>query len=131
MGFKARVPGRLVVPTVGVGVGVGPGVPPTAVWTTSSTRLVVASEALKLNPSVLGVSRAIDMKEPALPAVAEVMFTSSHLAVAVPGTKLRIPEPAPGLFPNVIDCSVHELSVTPLRAMAPPEPFVTNILRVA
>ena len=71
------------------------------------------------------------MKEPALPAVAEVMSTSSHRPVAVPGVKLARTFPLAGLLLNVIAPSVHALSATFLRSKAPPEPFVTYIRRVA
>jgi hypothetical protein len=56
---------------VRVGDAVGPGIW-LPVLTTSSTRLLPASEELKAKASELVVSRAIDTSEPLLPARAEV-----------------------------------------------------------
>src|SRR5207245_10720919 len=55
---------------VGVGVAVGPGVWLPPVRTTRSTRFVTASDALKANPSERALSRAPDIREPAVPATA-------------------------------------------------------------
>src|SRR6266508_2275402 len=98
---------------------------------TSCTRLEGASDELPASASVLEVTSAADRKEPVLPPAAEVMSTSSHRPVAVPGLKPTITFPFAGLLLNVIDPSVQAVSATSFTSKAPPEPFVTYILNVA
>src|SRR5437870_9588661 len=94
---------------------------------TSSARPLDASEELNANPSELALSRAIDIKEPVLPAIAEVKSTWTQTLSVVPGVKVAIVAPLAGSLANVIAASAQVLSDTAFKLTTPPEPLVTNI----
>src|SRR5438132_4236951 len=109
---------------VGLGVGVGPAVP--ANWISKCALLDVASSELKVNPSLLGVSIAIDKKAPSLEATADVRSTSAQLLRTPPGENVVMSAPLGGAFAATIDDSC-QLSVKDFRLKVPPEPLVTHI----
>jgi hypothetical protein len=120
---------RVGVPTgEAVAVGVGPTLP--ASWMSRCTSLDADSSELKLKPSLLGVSIAIDKNVPSLDATSDVRLTSFQLLMGPPGEKVVIRAPFGGALPPLIDASL-QLSAVGLRLKVPPEAFVIHIRRFA
>jgi hypothetical protein len=108
--------GVAVAVEVGGNVGVDVGSP--TVWTTNSTLFVAASSELNWYPSLLALSIASEMDEPAPAATAEVTSTSAQNEIAAPGVNVRIVALRRGVA--VVECpSVQVSSATALTFCRP------------